>query len=145
MTPWRGNHIAWVMPPYHLQIGRDKSEHAQVELVWQEHSWETGRSRTYSLFCLFSNSLTLLKIKEHHQSFASYLLVFWNKCKIKFLKIDRHHVKTEFGATMISTSAKNALLFYTTYVTCRKDHQSHSSSLLLGFISSTFYVQLLRA
>jgi len=47
--------------------GRDVSKDTQVELVLAEYSYEQVELRAI---------LALLKIKEHHSSFSSYVLLF---------------------------------------------------------------------
>jgi hypothetical protein len=51
--------------------GRDVSEDTQVELVLAEHSYEQVELKAILSFCY-----SLLKMKEHHSSFLSYVLLF---------------------------------------------------------------------
>jgi len=59
--------------------GMDVSGDTKVKSVLAEHSnkqVELKAILSFLLFLLFSNILALLKIKEHHSSFSSYVLLF---------------------------------------------------------------------
>jgi len=59
--------------------GRDESEDTQVELLLSEHCYEQVEFiaiLSFDCTCYFRHILASLKIKEHHQSFLSYWLLF---------------------------------------------------------------------
>jgi hypothetical protein len=72
---WQPNYSGHALSP--PLKGRDVREDTQVELVYSEHSCGQVESKAilFYAFLVIFNLLTLLKIKELHQSFLSYELL----------------------------------------------------------------------